>query len=185
MQVVNCVYKGRLQQPVHERLNLLQLSNLIPNSKLNTTRPLQLCVTCEYVNAKVILFSTGSLRVMGKGLIDESLLAYMAQQEVLDYFTEERAELTLQTMTITAKVDNWGADKAAGGLSFEKFKTQWPLNMSMNFELFSAIRLTEFDPVCVNLFSTGKIVMCGIKAVEQAQDILSTINTHFNNLKNL
>ena len=30
-------------------------------------------------------------------------------------------------------------------------------------ELFPALRLTKYDPVCVNVFSTGKIVILGLK----------------------
>ena len=32
-------------------------------------------------------------------------------------------------------------------------------------ELFPALRMTKFNPVCVNVFATGKIVILGLKSL--------------------
>jgi TATA-box binding protein (TBP) (component of TFIID and TFIIIB) len=45
-------------------------------------------------------------------------------------------------------------------------------------ELFSALRYLKYNPMCVNIFSSGKVVMLGIKTLEYKQlvdDILSDI----------
>lgn len=33
-------------------------------------------------------------------------------------------------------------------------------------ELFPALRLSQYDPLCVNIFSSGKVVILGIKSLD-------------------
>jgi TATA-box binding protein (TBP) (component of TFIID and TFIIIB) len=33
-------------------------------------------------------------------------------------------------------------------------------------ELFSALRLVKFNPLCVNIFSSGKVVILGLKSLD-------------------
>ena len=42
-------------------------------------------------------------------------------------------------------------------------------------ELFPALRLTKFNPVCVNVFSSGKIVILGLRELAY-QNILNSID---------
>ena len=119
---------------------------------------------------------------MGKGellttdCLSNELMAYGHMLAVLEHFTEEMPALELQTMTVTAQVENW--QKA----NFARFIRERGLKTYHDFEIFSALRITQFNPVCVNLFSSGKLVMCGVKSIEQAKEIQFTINTCYNTI---
>jgi TATA-box binding protein (TBP) (component of TFIID and TFIIIB) len=176
MQVVNVVYRTRLNI---RNLDLKHLSDVIPNSVLRVGRPTQLCVEIDKV--KVLLFCGGGIRVMGKGMmttdcICNEVLAYGNLLSVLEHFTEEVPTLEIQTMTITTQIENWKK------CNFAKYIQQCGLRTSHDFETFSALRITHFNPVCVNLFSSGKLVMCGIKCMRQAQEIESAIRTSYNDI---
>jgi TATA-box binding protein (TBP) (component of TFIID and TFIIIB) len=43
-------------------------------------------------------------------------------------------------------------------------------------ELFPAVRLVCFNPVCVNLFSTAKVTMLGLRSRQAAHDIMLQLN---------
>ena len=177
MEVVNTVYKARLKM---HKLDLHHLSSIIPNSRLRIGRPTQLSVEIDKV--KIFLFCGGGVRVMGKGelltadCLSNELMAYGHMLSVLGHFTEEIPALELQTMTVTAQVENW--QKA----DFTRFVQECALKTYHDFEIFSALRITEFNPICVNLFSSGKVVMCGVKSIEKAEEIQLAINTCYSTI---
>ena len=43
-------------------------------------------------------------------------------------------------------------------------------------ELFCAVRMVKYKPLSVNVFSTGAIVVCGLREPEDIYDIVSDIN---------
>ena len=47
-------------------------------------------------------------------------------------------------------------------------------------EIFPAIRLRTFDPVCVNLFSSGKVTLLGLKTEKQGHDIIKRVEEGVN-----
>jgi TATA-box binding protein (TBP) (component of TFIID and TFIIIB) len=42
-------------------------------------------------------------------------------------------------------------------------------------EIFPALRLLEYDPVCVNMFSSGKITLLGLKSELQGREIIQSL----------
>jgi len=42
-------------------------------------------------------------------------------------------------------------------------------------EIFPALRLLDYDPVCVNMFSSGKITLLGLKSELQGREIIQSI----------
>lgn len=44
-------------------------------------------------------------------------------------------------------------------------------------ELFPALRMTEFNPMCVNVFSSGKIVIMGLKTISYCDFVNDVINS--------
>jgi Transcription factor TFIID (or TATA-binding protein, TBP) len=42
-------------------------------------------------------------------------------------------------------------------------------------EIFPAMRLLDFNPICVNLFSSGKVTLLGLKNEKQGHDIVLKI----------
>ena len=166
MKITNVVYRGRLSHQV----DLRHLMSLIPNSKLRVGKPTQLCCSIEDGSkTKVFIFCGGGLRIMGMS-IDSLIKANDTMMTVLSHFTKEAPTLKLQTMTVTGKLENWKSDY------FIRLRDNEKLSVSFDFELFSALRITHFNPVCVNIFSSGKIVLCGVKSITHADDIVSNIN---------
>ena len=48
-------------------------------------------------------------------------------------------------------------------------------------ELFPALRVTKYDPLCVNVFPSGKIVILGIKTMNYSHvvnNVLKYISCH-------
>lgn len=173
MELVNSVYKTRL---ANTSLNLQKLSTLIPNSDLHVGRPTQLKVVCPHnANVVCLIFGRGAIRIMGKGIID-ICDAYMILFDILPYFTTETPTLEVQTMTFTATV--------SAPINLIKFAETWKteLNTHASFELFSALQINKFRPIAVNLFSTGKLVICGAKCEQQASVIHATILMYVNKM---
>jgi TATA-box binding protein (TBP) (component of TFIID and TFIIIB) len=50
-------------------------------------------------------------------------------------------------------------------------------------ELFPGLRLTEFNPMCVNVFASGKIMILGVKDLDTIFDICSMV--HMTVLENI
>ena len=86
-------------------------------------------------------------------------------------------KLKLQTMTVVADlpgpINLYNFAKECDGGNMKPF---------YDFELFSAVKLSSFRPVCVNVFATGKMIMCGIKDLKCADNILSDILEIYNKL---
>ena len=38
-------------------------------------------------------------------------------------------------------------------------------------ELFPALRIREYNPASVNVFTTGKVIVCGLRDADQMSDI--------------
>ena len=47
-------------------------------------------------------------------------------------------------------------------------------------EQFAAVRVTKYNPVSVNVFRTGSVVVCGLKEPEHIYTILSDLNVLIN-----
>ena len=186
MEIVNAVYKTRLAHS----LDVYRLSGVIPNSILYVGRPTQLKVMFAKQKITCLLFGRGAIRIMGKGVAEaistsssatiEGVLAYVlshitnSSQSVLPP-PSPTLSLELQKMTIVTNLP--GPINLNG---FVKACDGGDLKPTYDFELFSAVKLTNFKPVCVNVFSSGKIIMCGIKDIECADNIFSTIMVIYN-----
>jgi len=95
--------------------------------------------------AKMIIFPSGKCRIMGL-------------KRALDFALPIRVT-NLELQSITA-VYNLGQ-----AVNLRKLATQVLPRGSFVYEpeLFPALRLTSFNPMCVNVFSTGKIVILGLR----------------------
>lgn len=166
VELVNTVFKTRLQSNF---IDLLYLADKIPNSQLFTGRPTQLKVT--FYNDKIVclLFGKGAIRIMGKVNLDR---AYDILFFILSHFSCPEIPspvLELQTMTYTANFE-----QQINLVKFDK-DFQVPLKTHASFEIFSALQINAYRPITVNLFSSGKMVICGVKCEQQASDIYTEI----------
>ena len=104
-----------------------------------TYRPKQ-CVL-KYPEYTIIIFPNGKCRIMGcKKPLEEELPFKIIIEEI-------------QSVTVTTSIEK--------GINLQKMSTK---SKSMyEPELFPGLRLIEFNPLCVNVFHSGKIVITGLK----------------------
>jgi TATA-box binding protein (TBP) (component of TFIID and TFIIIB) len=115
-------------------------------------------------NGTLILFSSGRFRVMGcVDILDASFLAfkYLTAIDVDDY-----PEIYSQSYTSKAKL----------GYCVNLFKLSTCNDTLYMPELFAAVRMCKYNPISVNVFSTGSIVVCGLKEPEYMYIILKELN---------
>ena len=110
----------------------------------------------------VVLFKSGNFRVMG--CIDDMEAALLLAK----YFDNQYPEIYLQSYTCTAKL----------GFSVNLYKLSKCNNTRFDPELFCAVRMTKYNPISVNVFSTGSIVACGLME-------LAYMNVIFNEIVNV
>jgi len=157
--VRNTNYKGAMKQSVN--LELLHLQ--IANSKLHR-KPYQLVV--KDCSGTVIFFSTGNFRIMGcVDELDATFLAYKYTKYINQY---SYPTITSQTHTSTAKLGY--------SVDIKKFASQMD-SIIYEPELFPALRICKFKPASVNLFSTGSVVVCGLREPAQMHDILHALHS--------
>lgn len=90
----------------------------------------------------IVIFKSGNCRIMGcKEPIDINELQY------------DIKDIQLQSLTIVMNL----------GIIINLYKLSKMIKCWYEPELFPALRITMYDPLCVNVFSTGKIVILGLK----------------------
>lgn len=130
----------------------------------NMAPPVQKAMPLEN-GGVIILFHSGKCRVMG-------LKKPITKQMVLPY---ELKCIKLQSATLVTHI---GHDINLIMLA----KTLTSRTCMFEPELFPALRLLHFNPICVNVFSSGKIVILGVKTLNASanrklvRNILATIN---------
>ena len=155
--VCNANFKGEYDK----KIDLRALPTSIPKSKL-CIKPYQLVI--KDLCGTLILFSNGKFRTMG--CIDEleaSLFA-CSYLEKLSKF-EQIPFITLQSYTMKYELGY--------RVSLEKMSAD--IDCVYEPELFPALRLKEHKPISVNLFTTGKVMVCGIKEPDRIYDIIMHI----------
>ena len=151
---MNANYRGKLKRPIN-----LKAVNAV-NSKLYV-KPRQLVIKDE--KGTLILFSSGDFRVMG--CVDAVEASFLAFKYVDDF-----PEIYSQSYTCTAKL----------GFPVNLYKLSQCHNTKFYPELFGAVRMTKYNPVSVNVFSTGSIVACGLKEPEHMHVILNELSNLIN-----
>ena len=116
------------------------------------------------VKGTVILFSSGSFRVMGcADAIKAAFLLYSCLEKIDD---DDIPELYCQSYTSRTKLSR-------------KINLSKLCECDDTFyepELFAAVRMIKYNPVSVNVFSTGAIVACGLKEPEDFYPIINDID---------
>ena len=164
VKVVNCNYKSDLAKPI----NLSLLESLFPNSKLYS-KPSQLII--KDTAGTLIFFSNGKHRVMGcKDELDATLLAYK-YVAMIDKSDNNFPLLFAQSSTVCilyhTKIHLQSLAHILSDTSSHLFHYE-P-------EIFPAVLIRKFKPLSVNVFSTGKIIICGVKDIEQVHYIMKDL----------
>ena len=105
----------------------------------------------------LIVFKSGKCRIMGKKI-----------PQHLPVIVSERR---LQTMSAShnLKCDSIHLKQASHHFKQMGYKVEYEP------EIFPAMRLRTFDPICVNIFSSGKITLLGLKDEKQGNDIIKEV----------
>lgn len=127
-----------------------------------------ICFTCSR-NIKLIVFpSNGKCRIMGcKSPFNETRDAHLIPFPL--------QSIQLQSVTVSFKLQG-------GPVILHKLSAYcYAKNIKYIYEaeLFPALRLTCFNPLCVNVFGTGKCVITGIKDlcyINAVQKVIKLIN---------
>jgi TATA-box binding protein (TBP) (component of TFIID and TFIIIB) len=157
--VCNANFKGEFDKSI----NLRELHKLIPNSRLHI-KPFQLVV--RDLSGTLILFSNGKFRTMGcNDEFDASLLASSYLHKLTTSPSKMFPCITLQSYTLRLQ------------LGFRVNLEQMSSNVPCLYEpeLFPTLRLKEFKPISVNLFTTGKVMVCGVRDADAIHPMFCNI----------
>ena len=100
------------------------------------------------------------------GCIDAIEASFLAFKYTLKIDNEDFPELCSQSYTSRAKL----------GYHVNLSKLAQCEKTLYEPELFSAVRMCKYKPLSVNVFSTGSIVVCGLKEPEYMYDIINEID---------
>jgi len=152
--VRNANYKGTMKHSIE----LPKLHRKIPNSTLYK-KPHQLVV--KDPKGTILFFRSGKFRVMGCiDELDATFLVYSYTNLIND---GEFPPVTLQSYTSTSHL--------GFRVSLEKMAATTDAFI-YEPELFPALRIREYNPASVNVFTTGKVIVCGLRDADQMSDIL-------------
>ena len=163
-EVVNCNYKSTLGKPI----NLMLVHAAIPNSKLYT-RPTQLVIKDS--EGTLVFFANGKHRVMGcNDELDATFLAYK-YVTMIDKSTVDFKLVFAQSSTVRVLFHKKiHLQKLAQVISNSSSSL-----MHYEPEIFPAVLIRKYKPLSVNVFSTGKIMICGVRDMDQVHNIMKEL----------
>lgn len=132
--------------------------------KYSTSRPSQIIIKYDYCT--LLLFSSGNFRIMGKCTNVEEIINPLVS--ALQTFIS--LDPFCVSQTVVCKL-------ASTSLNLHYYVNHIPTAM-FECELFPALSIAYFNPLHVNLFSTGKVVILGNDALNKCKDIIKWINKH-------
>jgi TATA-box binding protein (TBP) (component of TFIID and TFIIIB) len=81
-----------------------------------------------------------------------------------------KKELEIQSLPFNIEIERIQSITVTADMSqvihLAKLKELLGSYVSYNPEIFPALRLEQYNPICVNVFSSGKIVFLGIKTLD-------------------
>ena len=95
-------------------------------------------------------------------------------------------DLISNTTTTTTTIDLQILSCMSGSMTYQmkhgvnlinlaQFLRQTEVKFTFEPEIFPALRLTKFNPLCVNIFSSGKCVILGLTSKNRAKPIIREI----------
>ena len=112
----------------------------------------------------LLVFPTGKCRLMG----------VKSPLHDITHLPVKIDKLTIQSMTLVHSLDN--------DINLLRLAKNLPPNERLyEPELFPAVRLLKYNPMCVNVFGSGKVVILGLKNIayqEFLNDVIMYINRY-------
>jgi len=156
MKIVNINYRGRVDKqhlPMEAEFR-------------KSSRPSMLIYTCNNPKCKLLVFRSGLCRVMGcKESLSSTANMFPIPFKLLNILSVTATMETGYSINLLTLANNFGSSKAL----FEP-------------EIFPAVRLIMFCPLCVNVFMNGKITILGLKTLcikKICKRIRKAIATHY------
>src|SRR5271156_760333 len=142
-------------------IELTKLHNKISNSILHK-KPYQLVV--KDIKGTILFFRSGKFRVMG--CIDELEATFLAYRYTLLISDKEFPTVTLQSYTSNSHLGfKLNLEKMAATSNIVVYEP----------ELFPALRIRKYNPASVNVFTTGKVIVCGLRDAALMSDIMNDV----------
>ena len=168
LRVVNTVWQGKMGFPLELEIIMIILRNhLMVNSisLQNASTIKQLKIELK-PGGTVLFFKSGSFRIMGSM---DDFSAHDCMYTLLNELCIEIPEINVQTMTaVSSNRLNVNLDRLSKHLNKRIYEP----------ELFPAIQITQYKPIHVNIFSTGCVVILGLKNIEGGIQILDKLTPH-------
>ena len=151
MIIANINYQGRVV--MCDKINFI----------FSPATPCQCIIDCG--GYKLIIFPSLKCRIMGVRLqpLDRKVLDFENFKVIID---------KIQSVT-------WSGDLQTGPINLSKLYTRlggWSYCM-YEPDLFSGARLKDFNPLCVNVFSSGKCVIMGRRSIDPIDELIEQIRS--------
>jgi TATA-box binding protein (TBP) (component of TFIID and TFIIIB) len=132
-----------------------------------TKQPEQLIIRFNTLNT-MLVFNSGAFRMMGR---DDSVKSDLHIFDIVSLFSDDIPDLHLQTITVAHDF----------GRKINLQKLALVEGTILTAENFPAINLIKnFKPVHVNIFSTGKVTIIGIKDEDEIPIVISYLSLFLN-----
>ena len=152
MSIVNINYRGRIAR-------LSDISHIDFTNKSSPQMHIHKC----HDGITIIIFKTGKCRIMGC-------------KTPLSTLTNLPYNIHLQCIQSATATYDYGSL-----INLQALSLHTP-HVMFEPELFPAARLQQFNPLCVNVFASGKIVITGLKTLhikKRISEICYVLNTTF------
>ena len=170
INVINANFRSCHDKPI----NLKNIHLLLPNISKLHIKPSQLVIKDE--KGTVICFSNGKMRIMG--CIDELEATFLVYKYTMMLDNDFNFQpVYSQSMTVRVVYNS--------PINLIKYSNESTSSLPLQYEpeLFPAVHIKKYKPISVNVFSSGKIIMCGIRDIQQVEDIMQDIKTDLDKCK--
>ena len=150
ISIANINYRAHLMEPIDPSL-------------FRRVPPAMAIISVQQLHCKIIVFKSGKCRIMG--------LKKPITQQCIDRQFPIKLKLgpvLSCTRTIDFQMCAINLPRLANLLGTKRAVYE--------VEIFPALRLTEFAPLCVNVFHTGKCVITGLKSTTINWDLIFKIH---------
>jgi TATA-box binding protein (TBP) (component of TFIID and TFIIIB) len=84
-------------------------------------------------------------------------------------------DFPLHIRLVSIQSTTWSVDFQAGSINMIQLNDTLQMKSVYEGELFPALRLVDFKPLCVNIFHSGKCIITGIRALTIDSSLLGRI----------
>jgi len=163
VNVINANFRSSHDKPI----DLKNLHLLLPNISKLHIKPSQLVIKDE--KGTIVFFSNGKMRIMGCiDELDATSLSYKYTMMLDDDCNFQPVYSQSMSIRVVYNVR----------INLNKFaRESTTLPLQYEPELFPAVLLKKYKPISVNVFSSGKIIMCGVRDIQQVDDIMQDLKS--------